>query len=123
VFADADVTKHFGAELEYHDLNIITPQDFGESSILFNVRYTREYGRFHPYAKVGAGIGSAIESVGDYKVASKTSHGMYDFGGGLDIAVTHKINIRLIDYEYQHWSYAPNGLTPWVGSIGVAYHF
>jgi opacity protein-like surface antigen len=122
-FADADFSKHFGAEIEYHDLNIITPQDFGESSFLLNVRYRHEFGRFHPYGKVGAGIGSAIQNEGFYKSTSSSSHGMYAFGAGLDIALSHKINIRLIDYEYQHWSYPPNGLTPWVASIGAAYHF
>jgi hypothetical protein len=45
------------------------------------------------------------------------------FGGGVDISVHPRINVRL-DYEYQDWlNFKPDGLTPQVLSIGIAFHF
>jgi hypothetical protein len=33
------------------------------------------------------------------------------------------LNAR-VDYEYQRWiSFPPNGLSPWIVSIGAAYRF
>jgi len=124
LFGDVDLTQHFGVELEYHDVNIITPYDVGETSLLFNVRYKYAKGKFHPYVKVGAGLGDLKFQEGYYFAASSSSsHGMFALGGGLDYAISRKISIRAIDFEYQKWSYQPHGLTPWVGSIGAAYNF
>jgi hypothetical protein len=47
-------------------------------------------------------------------------------GGGIEYRLNNAINLRVADFEYQHWStttIAPNGLTPEVLSVGAAYHF
>jgi hypothetical protein len=123
VFGDVDLTPHFVAELEYHDVNIITPHDVGETSFLINVLYKYNKGKFHPYAKVGAGLGDLKFAEGYFATSSSSTHGMFALGGGLDYKITRKISVRAIDFEYQEWSFQPHGLTPWVGSIGAAYSF
>ena len=40
------------------------------------------------------------------------------------ISVTRKINVRVIDFEYQQWpGFSPNGLSPYVITAGAAYTF
>ena len=44
-------------------------------------------------------------------------------GGGIDIAVHRRVNVRA-DYEYQHWmSFPYSGLNPQLITVGAAYHF
>jgi hypothetical protein len=121
IYGDIDVGKHFGVEGDFHDLSLVTPHDIGENTFLLGVRYGIERGRFHPYAKALAGVGT-FEFQQGYYSSSSSSHKAFAFGGGVDYRFKPRINIRLADLEYQHWSYG-NGLTPWVLTIGAAYHF
>jgi len=99
------------------------PADIGEDSYLVGPRYVFHYGRFHPYAKALLGIGR-FQYQYDTVPHTTYTYKIYAFGGGLDIQATHHINVRAIDLEYQRWpGYPPSGLTPIVGTIGVAYAF
>jgi hypothetical protein len=44
-------------------------------------------------------------------------------GAGLDYRIVPGMNAR-VDFEHQQWfGFPPNGLTPWIVSIGAAYRF
>ena len=122
VYGDLDIGKHFGIEADFHDLSLFTPHDIGENTILLGVRYGIDRGRFHPYGKVLAGLGTFQFQQGYYTPSTTGNLKVYAFGGGVDYRFRPKINIRLGDFEYQHWSYG-NGLTPWIMTVGAAYHF
>jgi hypothetical protein len=124
LFGDLDYGAHWGLDGEIHDLTINTPQDIGESSALLNIRYKLNYGKVHPHVRVGAGIAYLDFDKGFYPANSSERHGIYDIGMGLDYYATRKMHIRVIDFEYQDWkNYPPNGLNPYILSIGAAYNF
>ena len=51
------------------------------------------------------------------------AYNMFVGGVGLDYKIIPSLNARA-DFEYQDWlSFPPNGLTPNVLTIGLAYHF
>ncbi len=57
--------------------------------------------------------------------AANLAYNMAVIGGGTDYKLKPYLNLRA-DFEYQKWFSSlnlPNGLTPYLGSIGVAYHF
>jgi opacity protein-like surface antigen len=57
------------------------------------------------------------------QTTANIAYNMLAFGGGLDYRVLPYLNIRG-DYEYQRWfGFPPNGLTPSVVTVGVAYRF
>jgi opacity protein-like surface antigen len=116
-----DFTQHIGVEADVHYASIIAPDDVGEDSYLLGPRYVITHKRFAPYAKVLFGIGQ-LNLQFDNSPHSKSSHFAYAAGAGLDYHLTRSINIRVFDFEYQHWSYL-NGLTPIAMTIGVAYQF
>jgi hypothetical protein len=130
-YGDVDFRPHFGAELEYHQAN-------GNDKV-----YERTYEaggryvflrrpRWVPYAKgmYGRGVfnfppfrdpttGAILDC------CSNVAYNMVAVGGGADYKLKPYLNIRG-DFEYQKWFAGlglTNGLTPYVGSIGVAYHF
>jgi hypothetical protein len=48
---------------------------------------------------------------------------LFALGVGLDYSINDKINARA-DFEYQRWTnFPPNGLTPPLFNVGVAYRF
>jgi len=123
VYGTFDLTRHLGIEGDIHKVSIITPGDIGEDSYLIGPRYVFRYRRFSPYAKALFGIGR-LQYQFDTSPHATFTYGMYAFGGGLDFRATHHINVRAIDLEFQKWpGFPPNGLTPIVGTIGVAYAF
>jgi hypothetical protein len=121
VYADLDIGKHLGVEFDYHNVSIWTPNDIGEVTILAGVRYGFDYRRFRPYAKLLAGRGTFQFQQGSY-APTASSYLALAFGGGVDYHLKRKINLRLSDFEYQHWNYG-SGLTPWVYTVGAAYQF
>jgi hypothetical protein len=131
IYADMDFTYilhgRLGIDAEIHEINLITPYDLGENSYLLGLRYKYRYGRLQPYLRVGGGIGTLNFNGGPgnyYATSSYIREGLYAIGGGLDVNATRKINIRVLDFEYQDWKdFPPNGLTPYVVSIGAAYNF
>jgi len=53
------------------------------------------------------------------------AYNLFAIGGGADYKLRRSINLRG-DFEYQRWLKGPtlaNGLTPYLASVGVAYHF
>ena len=118
-YADFDLTAHLGGEFDFRFLNDSTPYDFYEKTYEVGVRYHVNYRRFTPYAKIMVGRGVFNYQ---YSVAN-LAYNMFAIGGGADYHVNRSINVRA-DFESQHWTgFPPNGLTPTVGTIGVAYRF
>ena len=118
-YSTFDFRQHFGVEVDFHRVSDPNPTQIYERTYEVGGRYVRRYGRFSPYAKalIGRGVFNFFD--GDANLA----YNMYGLGGGVDISVHRRINVRA-DYEYQIWSsFPPNGLTPSLVTIGVAYHF
>jgi hypothetical protein len=123
-FADFDFTPHIGVEADVHYVALITPTDLAEDTYEIGPRYVYRKGRFAPYVKFQVGIGSlVVQEVQDNPATNTGTFFMYSFGGGLDILATHHIVIRAIDFEAQKWPGLGNGLSPYVGTVGVAYRF
>jgi hypothetical protein len=121
-YADLDFVQHVGAELEYHYISLVTPSDLGQNSFFIGPRFILPRPRYSLYAKLIVGIGTiAIQEVEDNPQGGAGSYNAYGAGGGIDYRLS-KHFIARGDFEYQHWSYR-NGLTPLVGTIGVAYRF
>lgn len=117
-YSDFDFREHIGVEVDFHQVSDPNPTQVYERTYEVGGRYLRHYGRFTPYAKALVGRG-----VFNFYNAGSLAYNMYSLGGGVDIAVHRKINVRA-DYEYQMWSsFQPNGLTPSLITIGAAYHF
>ncbi len=117
-YAAFDFFHNFGVELDFRFLKG-PDKDLYEKTYEAGVRYHRTYGRFSPYGKimVGRGVFNYQNSV------ANLAYNMVAGGGGVDYRIKPYLSLRA-DAEYQHWSgFPPNGLTPLVGYIGVAYHF
>jgi hypothetical protein len=125
IYGDFDFTSHVGIEGDIHIGNVITPSDIGESSFLLGPRFVLHRGRFHPYAKALLGLGIfTFEPVYVNSSSSSSTHKMYAFGGGLDVSVKRRLNVRAFDLEYQRWpGFDSNGLTPIAMTVGAAYNF
>lgn len=118
-YADFDFRQHLGVELDFHQLNDPMSTKVYERTYEAGVRYMRHYGRATPYIKglYGRGVFNFPNDV------ANLAYNMFVGGGGVDVAVHPRINVRA-DFEYQHWmSFPPNGLTPTLFTIGAAYHF
>ena len=123
IYGNYTVGAHLGVAGEINLPRFHTPGDIGESTYLYGARYQLNHGRFHPYAKFLFGIGSFQYQSPSY-APSHLHYPAYVPGGGIDLYLNHKVNIRLIDFEYQFLpSFFPHGLTPYQGSIGVARRF
>ncbi len=121
IYSTLDVTPHFGAEINFHQADYPTSAQY-ERTYEIGGRYHRTYGRFSPYAKVLYGRG-VFNFVYNGAVVANLAYNEFAFGGGTDYAVLPWLNVRA-DYEYQMWhSFPPNGLSPQLLTIGVAYHF
>ncbi len=124
-YADLDFRHGIGIEAEYH---YITDMDSNyliyERSYEIGARYSRHYKRFQPYGKIMVGRGTF-----DY-LKDNNPYNLYAFGFGTDIRVYKSINVRVED-EFQKWlagsgpgaAVIPNGLSPNIPTVGVAYHF
>jgi hypothetical protein len=118
-YATLDLTNHLGGEFVIHQANSSIGDNVYERSYEIGPRYHRTYGRFSPYIKVmyGRGVFNFPKNV------ANLAYNMFAGGAGVDVRITRYLNVRA-DYEYQDWlSFPPNGLSPQVYTIGVAYHF
>ena len=123
IYGTYNFTRHWGIEGDIHRASSITPADIGEDSYLIGPRYSLRYNRIQPYAKALFGLGRFKYN---YKDAPHTAYTykIYAFGGGVDIALTRLLNLRVVDFEYQQWpGYPPDGLAPKVWTFGAAYTF
>ncbi len=127
-YADLDLRYHFGIEANFHTLSGPDPTLYERTfqiggRFIYPVKF-----RLAPYAKVLVGRGifnfAALDSNGNSVQLANIGYNTQTFGGGLDLRLRPGINIRVVDYEYQHWdNFPPNKLNPQVFSFGVAYHF
>jgi Outer membrane protein beta-barrel domain len=123
-FVDYDFATHLGVEADLHYVALNTPLDQAENTYLIGPRLLLPRGRFTPYAKVLAGIGSfVIQERADNPGLSSASYFAYGFGGGLDIRISQSLVVRAFDAEFQKWPGFGKGISPLVVTVGVAYKF
>jgi hypothetical protein len=95
--ADLDTKRRIGIEGEAHWLMFHQTANVHTTTYLIGPRYHMTYGRFQPYVKGLIGLFNYPYNLGtddDFVVAP---------GGGLDFRVTHRLRIRVADFEYQIW--------------------
>jgi hypothetical protein len=125
-FVDVKFTPWIQIEAEGRWLRFNQLDGIYEDNYLIGPRlpiYKLRYKRLTPYGKVLFGYGRLNFENGN-------GWGRYTqvaFGGGLDIKMTKRINLRLPDFEYQAWpSFSEGGaetynLTPYGVSVGASY--
>ena len=120
-YATFDFKEHWGVELNIRQVSAgAAEENLAERTYQIGGRYVRTYGRFKPYVRLSVGRGVFNFPFNQANLA----YNMYSAGGGVDVHIIDRVNLRLIDYEYQRWgSFPPRGLQPNVISVGVAYHF
>ncbi len=126
IFANYDMTRHFGATAELNFQTAFSNVVFLEHVYLIGARGEYSRGRYMGYAKflVGGANSSSNAPANVNLLNAPGSYPVVAYGGGLDIRLEHHITVRAIDYEQQQWlRYHPNGLTPGVLSFGAAYRF
>jgi len=126
-FADYNLFSHIGLEANAHFLTLYTPQDLGEQTYEAGPRFYWRKNRFTLYGKGQIGVGRfVVQESNPFYNANKvnSTSWMYSLGGGVDVNFSHHITVRAFDFEYQNWpSFANNGLTPAIGTVGLAYRF
>ena len=101
VYADMDFHRGFGVEAEYRYMSDGDPYpqtNVYERTYQIGGRYSRQYGRFQPFAKLLVGRGTLNYP---YDLAN-VGYNMGTIGGGTDFRVLRHVNAR-VDYEYQKW--------------------
>jgi hypothetical protein len=126
-YATFDFKYHWGIEGEFHQLNDSQPSAIYERTYEIGPRYVRRYGRLAPYAKgmYGRGVFNYPPVFGDPHggAAANLAYNLAAVGVGADYRLLRFMNVRG-EYEFQRWfGFPPNGLTPGILSIGVAYQF
>ena len=139
LFGTADVTPHWGIELDYNSVDILQHSPAKEWTFEYGVRYHRDYGRYSPFLRASAGHGVFEFAPNFFQAGAKPGYNLIAIGGGTDIAITNRISARA-SAEYQSWftggvtgppnvggngsdKYLPHGLTPILFQIGASYHF
>jgi opacity protein-like surface antigen len=124
IFGAADLRNGLGFDIEYHDTELFTPHDIGESTVMAGLRYGRRERRFYPYVKALGGRGIFTTQQGDYATTTSTPYRAFALGGGLEYHASRSVTIRLVDAEFQNWTtFKPNGLSPVVYTFGAAYRY
>jgi hypothetical protein len=121
-FGDVGLSKRFSLEADVHYTSLSTPDGVGEDTYLVGPRYSIALeDRANVYVKALGGVGLFVFESPTFASRSST-YGVAAFGGGIEYRATPRINIRAIDIEYQAWpGFPPNGLSPFVTTIGFAY--
>lgn len=101
--------------LNFHAKSNVTAENFlGGPRVTYAVRrHWLPYGKFL--------VGGSRFHYPNFISNQTYTYTTFAYGGGLDISLTDRWSIRPADFEYQHWTYPPTGLTPWVYSAGVSY--
>lgn len=122
-FVDLNLRRQLGIEAEGRWLRQNQVVDVHETTYLIGPRVQIHRGRLAPYVKGLVGIGQINLP---YNFGTDTSLALVP-GGGLDVDVTDRIKLRLVDFEYQIWpqfSDAPGQqygtLTPYGVSAGLS---
>lgn len=125
-YATVDFKPHFGVELAYHQAN--GTDNIYERTYEVGGRYVKHYGRVNPYAKgmIGRGVFNFPPFTPGGESEANLAYNMFGLGGGVDYKLKSYLNLRG-DFEYQFWDsspgFLPHGLTPYLLTIGAAYHF
>lgn len=125
-YATVDFKPHLGLEVDYHQAS--GTDSIYERTYEAGGRYVFARGRhWVPYAKVmyGRGVFNFPPFYPGGPSAANLAYNMGVIGGGADYKLKPYLNLRG-DFEYQDWFSnlgLNHGLTPYLGSIGVAYHF
>jgi opacity protein-like surface antigen len=125
VYGTFDLNNHLGIEADVHLDSVFKSYfQYTESSYVVGARWTQRFKRFAPYGKGMVGLGHSFAPRPNQIVGGNTpgTYFLFALGGGLDYSLTNKINIRVVDFEYQRWpNFPPHGLTPPIFTFGVAY--
>ena len=97
--ADIDTKRRTGIEGEAEWLIFHQTGNVHTATYLIGPRYHLTYGRFQPYLKGLVGFGQFyypynLGQDNDLVIAP---------GGGVDFRLTHRVRLRLADFEYQYW--------------------
>ena len=118
VFADANLWWRVGLEGEARWLRY--NQDLGThtSTFLVGPRYSFSPRRTEPYVKALVGLG---EYTYPFNYA-KANYTVIAGGGGVDYHLTNRVQIRVVDVEYQRWLNATfNNTTQYGVSSGISF--
>jgi len=113
-FLDARFTRWIQPEAETRWLRFNEYLGIDENTYSFGERLpiVENWHRFTPYGKLLVGVGDGSFLTGSCFVLT--------YGGGVDIRLSHRFNLRAFDFEYQQWHVTPT-LWPYGGSVGVSY--
>jgi hypothetical protein len=120
-YSSFDFSKHYGVEVDFHQLDKSSIKLYERTYEVGGRYIPKQYGPLTPYAKVMYGRGVLNFPYDQGNVA----YNMFVGGGGVEYAVKPWLKVRA-DVEYQDWLSGPglmHGLTPLLGTIGVAYRF
>jgi hypothetical protein len=114
-FVDADTSGHYGIEAEGRWVEFHQRADVHAETYSIGGRYHFVVGRFQPYAK-------GLVGFGDFNFPYNYATGRYlivTAGGGVDYRWTHRITLRIADFEYQDWpQFTYGNMTSLNGSVG-----
>jgi len=118
---DYDFKRWLGVEVTVHLGSVITPNDLAENSYLVGPRFLYHRRKFTVNAKLLFGRADLVYQ-GPSPKAATFPYNVYAFGGGLEYRISHKWNIRCVDFELQQWpNFEPNTLSPLLITIGASY--
>ena len=104
-FVDADTKHGIGIEEEGRWLEFHQTANVHAETYSIGGRYHFNLGRFQPYAK-------GLVGFGDFTFPYNSAHGrslVITAGGGVDIRWTHRIYVRVADFEFQDWPQFTSG--------------
>ena len=99
VFVDADTPRRWGIEAEGRWMDFHQSAEVHAETYSIGLRYHWDWRRFQPYAK-------GLVGFGDFNFPYNYAHGRYltvTAGGGLDIPLNHRFEVRAPDVEWQYW--------------------
>ena len=98
-FVDADTRGHLGIEAENQRIEFRQSANVHVETYSIGIRYHRTFGGFQAYLKGLAGFG-------DFNFPYNLATGRYlvvTGGGGVDLRLNRRFQIRVADVEYQDW--------------------
>lgn len=114
-FVDADTSGHYGIEAEGRWVEFHQRADVHAETYSIGGRYHFVVGRWQPYAK-------GLVGFGDFNFPYNYATGRYlivTAGGGVDFRWTHRITLRVADFEYQDWpQFTYGNMNSLNGSVG-----
>jgi opacity protein-like surface antigen len=117
IYVDANLYRHYGAEVEYQTFRYNQQAGIRQTTYLAGPRVSFRTRGLVPYADILVGRGDFDFPYG----YAKGTYFVYAPGGGLDYDLTSKIKLRLINVQYQKWPQFTFGdLHPYGASAGIS---